>query len=157
MIVAKIVDFHSAHHLLNYDGACANLHGHTWKAIFRFKVLDNFDLDQSGISIDFGKLKKALKDIVPDHVCINDWLQGIQVKHSLNDKPLSPSAEIMAIALALEVKFCSAIHGVEFHSLQLYETDASFVEVTKDDIEPERISRTVGAKLDRHIRSGECS
>lgn len=147
MIIAKIVEFHSAHHLLHYDGKCSNMHGHTWKAIFKFHV--NNPLNQSGISVDFSVLKKILNDIVPDHMIVNDWLASLQVKHpQLGSKILSPSAEIIAIALALEVIYTTTTLGVDFHSIKVYETDTSFVEVDRHDIGAEAISRAVRPELD---------
>lgn len=56
--------FDAAHHLDNYDGACANLHGHTYKVEVWVKGNLN-QLQENGILWDFGKLKKHLKQF--DH------------------------------------------------------------------------------------------
>ena len=145
MILAKIVTFAAAHRLLNYEGKCSNLHGHDWKAIFKFKV-DKDNLDKSGISVDFGKLKPLLEEVVPDHDDVNRWLyivkmggdQGyetipVPIQFSTN---MSPSAENIALALARKAIDIASTLQIEFYSLTLYESDTSFVEVNGNDIEP---------------------
>ena len=56
----------AAHHLPNYDGKCANVHGHTWKI--------EVDIDGSvdkktGMIVDFSKIKSILDKL--DHTDIN--------------------------------------------------------------------------------------
>lgn len=64
-------DFDAAHYLENYEGKCANLHGHLW-------VVEVFvtgeELDIAGMVMDFGVIKVALKEIIEklDHSCLND-------------------------------------------------------------------------------------
>jgi 6-pyruvoyltetrahydropterin/6-carboxytetrahydropterin synthase len=50
--------FSAAHHLLNYDGACENMHGHNWlvEAYVR-----GTNLDKSNILVDYKVIKKNLK------------------------------------------------------------------------------------------------
>ena len=57
--------FHAAHRQLDYDGKCANVHGHTWRGSFvvraeRFPRLQGLDM-----SIDFGALKEIFRSL--DH------------------------------------------------------------------------------------------
>ena len=63
-------DFSSAHHLRDYEGKCASLHGHNWKV--RLTVCAT-ELDERGISMDFGWLKKFLAGLIRrfDHVDLN--------------------------------------------------------------------------------------
>ena len=56
--------FDAAHHLNNYEGACKNLHGHTYKVEIWIKG-DSTQLDDNGILFDFGNLKKILQQF--DH------------------------------------------------------------------------------------------
>jgi 6-pyruvoyltetrahydropterin/6-carboxytetrahydropterin synthase len=65
--------FDSAHFLSGYDGKCANIHGHRWKVevdVQSETLVDGGQLD--GMVIDFGDLKKDVKDMVDfyDHVLI---------------------------------------------------------------------------------------
>lgn len=56
--------FDAAHHLDNYEGACKNLHGHTYKVIVEVKG-DDSQLDKASILWDFSELKKIIKQL--DH------------------------------------------------------------------------------------------
>jgi 6-pyruvoyltetrahydropterin/6-carboxytetrahydropterin synthase len=58
--------FSSAHRLENYDGACANLHGHDWKVEVE---IQNHTL-VSDMVVDFKVLKKLIDNL--DHCFIND-------------------------------------------------------------------------------------
>ena len=78
--------FSAAHHLLNYDGACENQHGHNWLVEAYVK---GAELDKSNILVDYKVLKKHLKTVldVLDHKDINE----------LPDfKGISPSSETIA-------------------------------------------------------------
>lgn len=56
--------FDAAHHLANYEGACANLHGHTYKVEIWVRGEEK-DLNEAGILWDFENLKGVLKKL--DH------------------------------------------------------------------------------------------
>ena len=60
--------FDAAHKLENYEGDCADLHGHRWEVEFYITIetLDN------GIGFDFMTVKKSLDQILPDHKYLND-------------------------------------------------------------------------------------
>ena len=62
--------FSAAHHLLNYQGACENQHGHNWKVEVYVK---GEILDKSNILVDFKVLKKELDKVLNylDHKDIN--------------------------------------------------------------------------------------
>ena len=65
--------FDSAHFLANYDGKCANIHGHRWKVEIEVQskeLIEGGQLD--GMVVDFGDLKKDIKEIVDfyDHALI---------------------------------------------------------------------------------------
>jgi 6-pyruvoyltetrahydropterin/6-carboxytetrahydropterin synthase len=78
--------FSAAHHLLNYDGACENQHGHNWLVE---AYVSGDKLDKSNILIDYKVIKSELK-IVLDYLDHED----------LNELPefngISPSSEIIA-------------------------------------------------------------
>lgn len=65
--------FDSAHFLKNYEGKCSNIHGHRWRVIVEIyseKLINEGHL--KGMIVDFGDLKKDLKNIVDgfDHALI---------------------------------------------------------------------------------------
>ena len=65
--------FDSAHFLSNYNGKCANIHGHRWKVEVFVKTneLSKYGND-AGMVIDFTDLKKEIKEILNyyDHALI---------------------------------------------------------------------------------------
>ena len=68
--VSKQVPFDAAHRLMDYDGKCANVHGHRW-------IVEATAEDEGGSDfvIDFVNLKKLLNEIVVDkfdHKMVND-------------------------------------------------------------------------------------
>ncbi|RJP25993.1 MAG: 6-carboxytetrahydropterin synthase QueD [Candidatus Omnitrophota bacterium] len=64
-------DFSSAHYLHDYEGKCANLHGHNWKVAISFR---GKELARNGILIDFLDIGKALDGLLEklDHGVINE-------------------------------------------------------------------------------------
>ena len=64
--------FDAAHKLLNYKGACANLHGHTYLIKFTLKCED-WEL-KNDMVMDFKDVKKIIKRIIDknfDHKNLN--------------------------------------------------------------------------------------
>lgn len=59
--------FDAAHWLENYNGACADLHGHRWVVEVYLEVPDNEDL-----TIDFKDAKRIINESLPDHKCLNN-------------------------------------------------------------------------------------
>ena len=58
--IVKSIDIDFAHHIRGHQGACINIHGHTWK----FEVgVQAAVLDEQGFVVDFSKLKKSLKTL----------------------------------------------------------------------------------------------
>lgn len=59
MQVKKEFEFESAHRLSNYIGKCSRVHGHNYKVIV---TCENDYIDNRGILIDFGDIKKVVKE-----------------------------------------------------------------------------------------------
>jgi 6-pyruvoyltetrahydropterin/6-carboxytetrahydropterin synthase len=62
--------FSAAHRLVAYKGKCENLHGHNWRVRAR---VQGKDLNGEGMLIDFGDLKRLLREVCAelDHTDIN--------------------------------------------------------------------------------------
>jgi len=62
----------AAHSLRDYDGPCANIHGHNWN--IKIDVLAEI-LNETGLAIDFMELDKILDDVAGrfDHKNFNDF------------------------------------------------------------------------------------
>jgi 6-pyruvoyltetrahydropterin/6-carboxytetrahydropterin synthase len=111
--VTKLFEFEAAHHLPNYDGACANLHGHTYK--LEVEVIGHVALE-SGMVEDFSLLKKAVKELVIDkydHCNLNDWFH-------------MPTAENMVIEIFNILR--KSYNGMVTR-VRLWETSTSYAEV----------------------------
>jgi 6-pyruvoyltetrahydropterin/6-carboxytetrahydropterin synthase len=61
--VSSEAHFSAAHHLINYDGPCENVHGHNWRV--RVIVFCS-ELNELGIGIDFKILKSSLAEVIKD-------------------------------------------------------------------------------------------
>jgi 6-pyruvoyltetrahydropterin/6-carboxytetrahydropterin synthase len=117
MRIGREFTFDSAHHLLNYDGACANVHGHTYHLHIMLlgKVKDGF-------VIDFKLLKEIVQEYVIsklDHENLNQVLD------------FNPTAENIAVKIweMLDPVIDEAFKGrVVLERVKLYETPGSFVE-----------------------------
>ncbi|MDR1487329.1 MAG: 6-carboxytetrahydropterin synthase QueD [Deltaproteobacteria bacterium] len=63
--------FAAAHNLREFYGKCENLHGHNWfvEVVVRVK-----QLDEIGLALDFGVIKKLLNDVLDllDHQYLNE-------------------------------------------------------------------------------------
>ncbi|MGD9126187.1 MAG: 6-carboxytetrahydropterin synthase QueD [Planctomycetia bacterium] len=63
--VVREIHFCYGHRLLNYDGKCAHLHGHNAKVMI---TLEGGELDERGMLVDFGDIKKTLNAWIEDHL-----------------------------------------------------------------------------------------
>jgi 6-pyruvoyltetrahydropterin/6-carboxytetrahydropterin synthase len=81
MIIYKELTFDSAHKLINDNGECANLHGHTY--ILRLYLKGPVD-PKTGYVFDFKELKKIIKknvlDVI-DHQYLNDFVENPSVEN----------------------------------------------------------------------------
>ena len=64
-------EFEAAHHIKNYAGKCARLHGHNWAVE---AIVQGDTLNELGILIDFKVLKSALNKVLDefDHQYLNE-------------------------------------------------------------------------------------
>ena len=101
------VDFDAGHRLLDYDGKCAFPHGHTYQAEI---LIETSNLDNIGLSIDFGDIKKPLKAWIDsnwDHAFLVNSddksligaMRRVPETKLFEFKHRNPSAEVMAETL----------------------------------------------------------
>ena len=62
--------FSASHRLRDYNGNCANWHGHNW--LVKAFVLTE-DVDELGLAVDFRQVKAVLNEVLDyyDHSCLN--------------------------------------------------------------------------------------
>ena len=63
--VTREIDFCYGHRLLNYDGKCRYLHGHNGQAVIS---IEGEELDQRGMVLDFGDIKRSVSQWIDDHL-----------------------------------------------------------------------------------------
>lgn len=119
--ITKEFTFEAAHHLVGYEGACANVHGHSYKLQVTVKGAISLDDDRTIASnymvMDFKSLKKIVKDEIistHDHADLNTIYSN-------------PTAEIMAIYMfgTISAKLPA---DVQLESVRLWETATSYAE-----------------------------
>lgn len=88
--------FDAAHFLRNYDGNCANLHGHRWNVIV---CIEGRQLDDLGMLIDFSEVKQIIRKKINllDHSLLND-------NASFGINGVNPTAENLAQFIFTELK-----------------------------------------------------
>lgn len=125
--VTKILRFEAAHRLLNYEGACANLHGHSYKV----EITIHGPVGPDGFVIDFKNIKEtvgAWLNSVFDHAVILELgdpilsaIQGMCLKTFVME--VRPTAEHMAQLILNNFDFIEKV--------VLWETETSYAEVSR--------------------------
>lgn len=138
--ITKQFTFETGHALYGYDGKCRNVHGHSYKlsvTVLGEPISDNNDV-KLGMVIDFGDLKKIVKEEVVDpfdHATVfNKNTPHIELAKELQDRghkvilaDYQPTSENMVIDFAAKIKARLPIN-IQLHSLQLRETETAFAE-----------------------------
>lgn len=78
--------FSAAHHLLNYNGKCENMHGHNWLVE---AFVSGTELDKSNILVDYKVIKSNLKEVL-------DYLDHKDINELPEFSGISPSSETIA-------------------------------------------------------------
>jgi 6-pyruvoyltetrahydropterin/6-carboxytetrahydropterin synthase len=107
--LTSVVEIDSAHYLKEYEGKCANLHGHRWKIEVVLEGTPE-DLDKAGMLCDFGIIKDILKEY--DHAVFvkrEDEEQFKRLNLGILDRMVlvdfNPTAENLTIFWAEEIMY----------------------------------------------------
>ena len=139
--VTKIVRFEAAHVLHGYPGACGRIHGHSYElhvTVSGSAVAPGYP-DDSGMVIDFKKLKKILDDEV---LCLLDHRLLVSQKyldaHQLSFEPaemtvldVEPTAENL-LSFIYEKLIPALPAQVKLDLLRLWETKDAYAELKED-------------------------
>ncbi|TDS12860.1 6-pyruvoyltetrahydropterin/6-carboxytetrahydropterin synthase [Maribacter caenipelagi] len=138
--ITKQFNFETGHALYGYDGKCRNVHGHSYKLSVTVigKPITDTSHVKLGMVIDFGDLKKIVKeDIVDvfDHATVfNKNTPHVELAKELTDRghnvilaDYQPTSENMVIDFAAKIK-SRLPENISLFSLKLQETDTSFAE-----------------------------
>ena len=109
-----ITDFAAAHQLKMVGAKCENLHGHNWKIEV---CVTGETLDQGGVLMDFGALKRHVADIMErlDHKFLNELASF--------DEGCPPSSENIAIFVARNLQTVLKDTPVRVSRVSAWESD----------------------------------
>lgn len=143
--LTKEFSFEMAHTLTGYDGACREIHGHSYKLFVTIKgepISDPSD-PKYGMVMDFGDLKRIVGRLIVerfDHALVirrteqND--QFIQcLKQNFNKVEVTdyqPTCENM-VSMFARIISSELPERVELFSLKLHETATSYAEWLQSD------------------------
>lgn len=116
-LVSRTFIFDSAHHLVDYKGKCAFVHGHRYELTVTYKCQQN----DSGITIDFTQIK----DVIEDHIL--DYLDH----HDLNEIPDMGNPTAENILLWCYKRIANLAFGLLLYSLRLKEGRDTEVELRR--------------------------
>ncbi|MCK5170341.1 MAG: 6-carboxytetrahydropterin synthase [Bacteroidales bacterium] len=142
--VTKEFNFEIAHALWNYDGPCANIHGHSYRMFVTVisHPVDDENNPKNGMVIDFGDLKNIVNTEII-HPLDHSIILNKKAFDSLNSTDnqmfkkqyivdYQPTCENMVVDFAQKLLKKIPI-GLELHNIKLYETATSFAEWYAED------------------------
>jgi len=109
-------NFDAAHWLRDYEGKCANMHGHRWLVDVWINGTEE-NLSKQGMLMDFGDIKRVVEDY--DHTCLNEHLDF---------QKLNPTAENIVLIISRHLK---ALNGELSYTVRVHETPTNWAEVSK--------------------------
>jgi len=137
--VTKEFTFEMAHALLGYDGSCRFVHGHSYgfAVTVEGEPVDDISNPKLGMVIDFGDLKKIVREIIVnkfDHALVlnnktpHESLKG---SNEMFDKMIfvdyQPTSENLIIDFAERIRE-KLPEGINLYSMKLRETATSYAE-----------------------------
>lgn len=143
--VTKEFSFEMAHALYGYDGACREIHGHSYRLFVTIRGIPSVREDDPkyGMVLDFGELKKIVGHLIVDrydHALVmrltpeNSGLIDAMRRqfHRIEAVDYQPTCENMVARFA-EMIGPELPAGIELYSVRLYETATSFAEWNVED------------------------
>jgi len=146
--ITKIFHYEMAHALHRYDGACANIHGHSYRleVTVTGAVIIDTNHPKCGMIMDFGDLKQIVQTTVLnefDHALVLNSVASTPLSHLCSLSGAEGNGTIGNIIFVdyqptnenLLVDFAERIvsalpSGVSLLRLRMYETNSSFAEWT---------------------------
>lgn len=137
--VTKEFRFEMAHALWNYDGPCRNVHGHSYILYVTFagEPVNDPDSNRNGMVLDFGDLKKLVREAVVDRLDHSLMVSGQAPAATVESyrqhfgnvivSKYQPTCENLVSDIAARLSG-KAPAGASLHSVKLYETATAFAE-----------------------------
>jgi 6-pyruvoyltetrahydropterin/6-carboxytetrahydropterin synthase len=143
--ITKEFSFETGHALYGYDGKCRNVHGHSYKLSVTVvgEPIDEPGAVKLGMVIDFGDLKKIVKEEVVDpfdHATVfNKNTPHLELAMELEKRGhkvilanYQPTSENMVIDFAQKISDKLPDY-IKLHSLKLRETETAYAEWYSSD------------------------
>ena len=143
--ITKQFNFETGHALYGYDGACRNIHGHSYKLYVTVIGLpiDDKEHVKYGMVIDFKDLKKIVNQEVVEvfnHATVfnkNTPHKDLAITlknngHKVIMADYQPTCELLVIDFANKIKN-RLPSNILLHSLKLQETESSFAQWYEKD------------------------
>ncbi len=142
--ITKQFHFEAAHVLWNYDGACKNIHGHSYKLYVTVKgrALDDAGNPKHGMLMDFSVLKKIVNKLIIepyDHALLvnshtphAEMAKNNELFGKIAAVPYQPTCENMVCDFAHKISNALP-KDVKLHALRLHETATAYAEWYADD------------------------
>lgn len=138
--ITKEFSFETGHALYGYDGKCRNVHGHSYKlsvTVIGQPISEPGEV-KLGMVIDFGDLKKIVKEEVVDpfdHATVfNKNTPHLELAKELENRghkvilaDYQPTSENMVIDFATKIS-AKLPDTIKLHSLKLRETQTAYAE-----------------------------
>lgn len=136
--LTKKFRFEAAHAILNYDGLCKNIHGHSYELLVTVGGIKN---KQSEMVLDFKVLKKIVEESFLNQADHALFLNATHPKAKELDQYSGkkfllvgePTAENMIETIANSIKDKFPL-GISLKKLRLYETESAYADWEPDPI-----------------------
>ncbi len=137
--ITKAFRFEMAHALKGYDGLCRNIHGHTYELMVTVlgKPISDENSPKLGMVMDFGDLKKIVKEVIVDKhdhalVLYNKMPERLlsELNHNFERvvlKDYNPTSELMLLDFAEAIQK-HLPENITLKHMLLRETTTSFAE-----------------------------
>lgn len=136
--------FEMAHVLLNYDGPCKNVHGHSYRLFVTLTgvPVDDPENPKNGMVIDFSDLKKIVLEKI-----VNQFDHSVVISRDFDREKRGMTEKIFGNTVIVDYQptcenlvadFAGRLinempRGVRLHSLRLCETAKSYAEWFAED------------------------
>jgi len=133
-----------AHALWNYDGACRNIHGHSYKLFVTLvgEPISDSNNPKFGMVLDFKDLKHLIKGPVVeflDHSLVvyraadGETLTSVrEMYEKVHVFDFQPTCENLVLYIVEKIQSLLSPE-IELHAVKMYETATSFAEWFADD------------------------
>ncbi len=137
--ITKQFNFEMAHALLNYDGLCKNIHGHSYKMDITLsgQPINDEKSPKNGMVMDFGDLKRLVNERVIsllDHALVLNEKTDEQLRRVLKSNyekvvvvDFQPTTENLLNFIAAKIED-GLPKNVKLCIVRLRETDSSYAE-----------------------------